>query len=145
MESQASGVARTPDRAAKGAASVMVRSKVTNGTRVFAAGGDGRSAWTRRWRDLFRQHIADLGGEEALSAAEISLCRRAAAIEVQLELLESRMSEGDMSPETGDLHGRLSGHLRRLFEVLGVKRRAKTVKAPATAALHAHFDVEASP
>jgi hypothetical protein len=41
-----------------------LKSKVTNGRRVFAIGGDGRGAWTRRWRDLVELHIADLGGSD---------------------------------------------------------------------------------
>jgi hypothetical protein len=43
---------------------------------VFAAGGDGRSAWARRWNDLIFAHASDLGGPEALSEAQTSICRR---------------------------------------------------------------------
>jgi hypothetical protein len=72
-----------------------IRSKVTNGRRVFAVGGDGRGAWTRRWKDIVELHVADAGGCDLMTEAMLSLCRRAATLEIQLEQLECRMSEGD--------------------------------------------------
>jgi len=103
-----------------------LRSRVTNGRRVFAIGGDGRGAWTRRWKDLHEAHIADLGGPDSLSEAQLSLCRRVAALEVQLEQMEAAMSVGDVAVDM-DQYGRLAGHLRRIIETLGVERRAKPV------------------
>jgi hypothetical protein len=47
------------------------------------------------------------------------LCRRCAALEVQLEQLEAEMSEGKISPESLDLYGRC----RRIMVALGVERR----------------------
>lgn len=47
-----------------------LRSKVTNGRRVFAIGGDGNSVWTRRWKDLVEMHASDLGGADYLSEAQ---------------------------------------------------------------------------
>src|SRR5208337_1551200 len=41
---------------------------------------DGRSAWTRRWKDLTSLHLDDLGLEE-LSAAQVALAKRAATLE----------------------------------------------------------------
>jgi hypothetical protein len=104
-----------------------LRSKVTNGTKVFAIGGDGRGAWTRRWKDMNEAHVADLGGPEGLSEAQLSLCRRCAALEVQLEQMEAKMSEGDVTVDM-DLYGRLAGHLRRILETLGIERRAKSLE-----------------
>jgi hypothetical protein len=89
----------------------MLRSAVTNGNRLFAAGGDGRSAWVRRWRDLTELHVADLGDPAELSEGQKSLCRRAATLEVNLEQLEASMSQGDEVDI--DRFGRLAGHLRR--------------------------------
>jgi hypothetical protein len=108
-----------------------LRSKVTNGTKVFAIGGDGRGAWTRRWKDLNEAHVTDLGGPDGLSEAQLSLCRRCAALEVQLEQMEAKMSEGDITVDM-DLYGRLAGHLRRILETLGIERRAKPVEQPLT-------------
>ena len=102
-----------------------LRSKVTNGVRVFAVGGDGRSQWTRRWRDLVELHC---GGADIISEAKLSLCRRVAAIEVQLELMEARMSEGVVTDAELDLYNRLSGNLRRILESLGLERRLRPVR-----------------
>lgn len=65
------------------------RSAVTNNRRQFVV-GDGRSPWARRMHDLMTQHADDAGGAETLSAAQMSLCRRAATIEVELEYMEGQ-------------------------------------------------------
>jgi hypothetical protein len=103
-----------------------LKSKVTNGRRVFAIGGDGRGPWTRRWRDLVELHIADLGGADLMSEAQLSLCRRVSAIEVQLEQMEASMSEGDLKVDL-DLYNRLAGNLRRILERIGLERRPRDV------------------
>ncbi len=101
------------------------RSAITNGNRQFALGGDGRGAWVRRWRDLAELHMIDGGGEEALSEAQKSLCRRAATLEVNLEQLESKMSVGQGVDL--DVFNRLSGNLRRILESIGLERRSKDI------------------
>ena len=68
-------------------------SAVTTGKRIFVR-GDGRSPWTRRWRDLIEAHASDLGGAGTPSVAQRSLIRRAATLEVELEAIEGRLSEG---------------------------------------------------
>jgi hypothetical protein len=98
------------------------RSAVTNGRKQFVE-GDGRTPWARRHRDVSALHIEDLGWP--LTEAQLSLCRRAATIEVELEKLEGRLSEGDEVDL--DAYGRLVGQLRRILESLGIKREAKTV------------------
>jgi hypothetical protein len=64
-------------------------------------------------------HANDLGGEEHISAAQLSLCRRAATLEIKLEELESEMSRIDVGLNKIDLYSRLSGQLRRILEGLG--------------------------
>jgi hypothetical protein len=103
------------------------RSAVTNGRRLFVD-GDGNSAWSRRYRDLVAGHVSDLGGD-LLSEAQTSLIRRAAAIELELEKMEGRLSRGDASVDL-DLFTRSAGHLRRIFETLGLQRRARDVTPP---------------
>lgn len=102
-----------------------VRSKVTNGRRVFAAGGDGRSSWTRRWKDIVELHVVDAGGLDALSEARLSLIRRAATLELQLEQLECAMSEGKDVDIEG--YGRVASHLRRILEAMGLDRRQRQI------------------
>ena len=55
------------------------RSRITNGSALLP-GVDGRSAWVRRARDLIREHLADLGGFDNVSAAERSIIRRASVL-----------------------------------------------------------------
>jgi len=99
------------------------RSAVTNGTRTFVV-GDGRGPWARRYRDLITAHVSDLGGPDAgLSEAQLSLVRRASALEVELELAEGKLSRGE--PVDLDLFGRLLGQLRRVLEAIGLERRAR--------------------
>jgi hypothetical protein len=98
---------------------------VTNGRRVFACGGDGRSAWTRRWKDIVELHVTDAGGLDNLSEARLSLIRRAATLELQLEQLECSMSEGkDVDIE---FYGRVASHLRRILEAMGLDRRPRQI------------------
>lgn len=103
------------------------RSRVTNGKRAFVE-GDGKSAWARRWKDIVALHAADLGGPDALSEAQASLCRRCATLEVELEQLEGRLSMG-RSVDL-DVYARVAGHLRRYLETLGVRRVSKDVTPP---------------
>ncbi len=103
-----------------------LRSATTNGNRPFVLGGDGRGAWVRRWKDLVELHVIDLGGPEACSEAQLSLCRRIATTSVELERLEARMSEGDDKVDL-DVFNRLAGNLRRMLESIGLERVAKPV------------------
>jgi hypothetical protein len=100
---------------------------MTNGSELLA-GVDGRSIWARRLRDLIDLHVSDLGGSDAISAAERSIVRRAATLTVELERMESRFAlDGQASPEDLDLYQRTAGNLRRLLESLGMQRRAKDI------------------
>jgi hypothetical protein len=101
-----------------------IRSAVTNGERTFVI-GDGNSPWARRQRDLLALHIVDLGGEERLSENQLSLCRRAATLETELEMLEGQLSLGKVADL--DLYNRLSGNLRRILESIGLERVARPV------------------
>jgi hypothetical protein len=109
---------RTPSRA------MRPRSAVTSGRQLFID-GNPHSAWSRRFHDLVLGHVSDLGGADLLSEAQFSLIRRAAAIECELERLDARLSIGE--PVDLDSYGRCAGHLRRLFETIGVERRARDV------------------
>ena len=104
------------------------KSAVSNGS-VLLEGVDHRSAWMRRLRDLIADHVADLGGADALSAAERALIRRAAMLTLQTELMESRWNEndGEASAKQIEVYQRVVGALRRTLEALGLARRAKDV------------------
>lgn len=108
-------------------AKAVSRSSITNGSRVLP-GVDGRSAWARRLRDLIALHIADLGGDEAISEAERSIVRRAATLTVELERLEVKFAQaGEAAAAELDLYQRTAANLRRLLESIGLERRTKDI------------------
>ena len=101
------------------------RSAVTSGRKLFVE-GDPNSAWSRRYHDLVVGHIGDLGGRDLLSEAQLSLIRRASAIECELERLDAALSLGEAVDL--DSYARATSHLRRLFETLGLERRPREVE-----------------
>jgi hypothetical protein len=109
---------RAPSRAKR------PRSAVTSGRQLFID-GDPRSAWSRRYDDLVVGHVNDRGGTDMLSDAQFSLIRRAASIECELERLDAQLSRGQFVDM--DAYARVAGHLRRLFETLGLERHARSV------------------
>src|SRR5262245_24884578 len=101
------------------------RSRITNGALID---GDGRSAWSRRMRDLIQLHLSDLGGADNVSEAEKSIVRRVATLTVELERMESVFAEaGKASPEQLDLYQRVSNSMRRMLETVGLQRRTRDV------------------
>ena len=65
---------------------------------------------------------------DALSEARLSLIRRAATLELQLEQLECAMSEGKDVDIEG--YGRVASHLRRILEAIGVERKPRYRRQP---------------
>src|ERR1700730_8854930 len=128
------GVGPVGRGAAKPVKRARTRSRVTTGRRGFVE-GDGNSRWARRYRDLIAAHCQDLGGIDLLSEAQLSLIRRASAIELELEQAEGKLSMGEAIDL--DSFTRAASHLRRLFETIGIKRQPRdltlidgTVEAP---------------
>jgi hypothetical protein len=105
------------------------RSAATNGSRPFVDKIDHRSAWMRRWKDLYAAHLNDLGGE-GLSEAQTSLCRWISTMEVELESLEAKIAKGKIIDP--DLYGRLCGRLARMLELVGTLRRLAKPLDPAS-------------
>jgi hypothetical protein len=114
----------SPERRAADNRPKRIRSAVTNGRRLFVD-GDGNSAWSRRYRDLVQGHVADMGGRDLLSEAQLSLVKRASAIECELEQMEGRLSKGEQVDL--DTFTRAASHLRRLLETLGLERKPRNV------------------
>lgn len=101
------------------------QSRITNGSALLL-NVDGRTGWARRLRDLVALHLADLGGEGAVSEAEKSLIRRAATLTVELERMEVQFAtDGAADPDALDLYSRTAGNLRRLLEATGLQRRPR--------------------
>ena len=100
------------------------RSRVTNGTAVLE-GIDGRSITMRRYRDLLRSLIADLGGDP--SAAQEAVARRASALCVACEAAEVDMLAG--KPVNILEYATAANAMRRLLADLGIERRPKDISA----------------
>src|SRR6516165_5974797 len=69
------------------------RARVTNHHDLLP-GLDGRSPAARRYRDLVRAFVRDLGGIEQCSSIKIGLVKRLASVTVQIELIEAKMVNG---------------------------------------------------
>jgi hypothetical protein len=88
-------------------------------------GIDGRSAWTRRCRELIAAHLSDTPDA---SAAERSIIRRASVLTVELERMERQFAlAGEASADDLDIYQRVANSLRRLLEAVGLQRRAKDI------------------
>jgi hypothetical protein len=103
------------------------QSKITNNP-FLIPGVTGNSTWVRRMKDLMQEHVQDMGGPDNVSAGERNLIRRVACMTVEAERLEQRFALAEIAdPEAVDIYGRITGHLRRTLETLGLDRRARTV------------------
>lgn len=112
------------------------RSAVTSGRKLFVE-GNPNSAWSRRYHDLVVRHVGDLGGHDMLSEAQLSLIRRAASIECELERLDAMLSTG--AEVDLDAYGRASSHLRRLFETIGLRRQPRDIRELTLADIQAEY------
>ncbi len=102
------------------------RSKVTNQSALFLEGVDGRTAVARRWRDLYAEITADLGGPDALSEVERQLARRCATLSVEAESMEAASAGGDGELDV-DRFVVLTNALGRAAAKIGLRRRARDV------------------
>lgn len=107
-------------------ASAALRARPTTDPTLFLGDVDGRSREARRYRDVVAELVQQLGGTEMASAAEVHLVRRAAALIVHAELLETRMANG--APLALDEHTKLANTLRRLLLSLGLRPRPRPVE-----------------
>jgi hypothetical protein len=100
------------------------RSRITSGRSLLPHGVEMGGVWERRWSDLIRLFVDELGGDNVVSQAQRSLVRRIATIQVQLERYEQTFAE----QETGgsvrqlDSYVKLSNTLRRILVTVGIKR-----------------------
>ena len=113
------------ERRLNGVKSKHASSRVTNHSRLFLPGVDGRSAIARRTRDIFDAICSDLGGIDLMSEAQLQLCRRAAMISIQCEEMEARGVLGERIDL--ELFGRLTDRLGRVLQRLGIKRVPRDV------------------
>jgi hypothetical protein len=102
-------------------------SAVTSGRKLLLK-GDVNSAWSRRYRDVIASLTSDLGGRDMIGEAKAALIRDCAALEIVLEKMRGRMSEGQNVD--AEAYARIAAHRRRLLETLGLERVARDVTPP---------------
>lgn len=86
---------------------------------------DRRTSAYKNTRQLIAAIEDDLGGCDTLSTAERQMVQRAGVLGAILEDLETRwIAGGDMDPAT---YTTVINAQRRMFEILGTKRRVKDV------------------
>jgi hypothetical protein len=123
-----SAISTTTPTTPTGRPAAAQRSRITNGSALLPE-VDGRSRWVRRCKDLIREHLADLGGFDNVSAAERSIIRRAATLTVELERLEAKFAlAGEASVQDLDAYQRGANTLRRLLGAVGLQRRAREIE-----------------
>ncbi len=106
----------------------MGMSAVSNGKSVFLPDSSSALRKVRRYSDILAEMISDLGGADVLSEAQRQLCRRAVTMALQCEHWDAAAASGEMVD--WDQYSRVAGHLRRIFETLGLERKPRTDVAP---------------
>jgi len=91
---------------------LKARSAISNGSSLFIGDVDGRSREARRYRDLFKHYVALTHGQHE------DLCKQAAALVMQRELLDAAMVRGE--PVDVLALTRLSGAINRTFAKLNL-------------------------
>jgi hypothetical protein len=102
------------------------RSRLSNG-HVLPRSVDLRSQWARRLRDLLALHLgSDLA--DSASESEKAIIRRACVLTIACEQMDETFAlRGYAEPSELELYQRLANSARRLFEAVGLQRRAKDV------------------
>jgi hypothetical protein len=112
-------------RSAFADAPATTRSAVANGSTLWIDSVDGRSREARRFRDVYGDLVAHLGGTDYATELQKHLARRAAALVVWAEMAETRLAAG------GDLdvqnYTTTANTLRRLLQDIGLQRVARDV------------------
>jgi hypothetical protein len=88
-------------------------------------GLDRRTRPYRRYETIRAAVLSDMGGADNTSEVQRQLISKFATLALQLEVLETAAIEGnkiDLDP-----FGRCAGHLRRIGEVLGLRRVPRDV------------------
>ena len=84
---------------------------------------DGRSAFARRYRDIYAQLVSDLGADP--SEAQTIIARRACTLAVWCEQSEAGLASG-VELDIGEFTTATNA-LRRLLADLGLERRMRDV------------------
>jgi hypothetical protein len=104
------------------------RSKVSNGTRLFA-NTDGRSSSARRFRDLVQSFEAEFEGD--LCEADRSLIRQAATLLLKSEQMQEMVVRGE--PVDSDALIRMASTAKRVLAAISAKSAKRKPAGPTIA------------
>jgi hypothetical protein len=94
--------------------------KLTATERLLAEEEEGKTAIAIHSRAVLASIVADLGGPEALSTAQMILARRCAWLTTMCESLERKPAP--LEPGEISSYVLMTGHLARTLRALGLKR-----------------------
>lgn len=100
---------------------------------------DMRTRAGRLYRDTREALIADLGGRDQLSRAELELVERVAGLATRLNAADAELLSGEAQSLGPAEYATLANALNRILSTLGLKRRQKDV----TPTLRAYIDAKA--
>jgi hypothetical protein len=101
-------------------------------------GVDGRTALARRRREILAQVIDDIGGDP--TEAQLQIAKRAVSLSLWAESEEAKMAGGAELDITE--FAAAANSARRLFETLGLGRRAVDISQPLDKFLAGHRSPE---
>ena len=118
------------DGSRKGGVSPAFRAGMVNGIHFLVTRTgrrvDLRTHAGRRFVTLIGAMVADLGGPENVSTAEMQLVRRATALAVDLEFQEAQALH-DNDALDPDVFRVMADAQRRILQALGLRRRARDI------------------
>lgn len=106
-------------------ASKTGRSRVTNGADLLPQ-ADGRTAASRRYRDIYAQVCSDKGSITRMSEIQLHLARTFATVSVKAEEIAAQLVNGN--PVDIDLLCRLAATQVKIATRLGLGRAARQVE-----------------
>ena len=112
-------------RSAFAGAPPTTRSAVANGSTLWIDTVDGRSREARRFRDVYGDLVAHLGGTDYATEPQKHLARRAAALVVWAEMAETKLAAGEALDVQN--YTTSANTLRRLLQDIGLQRVARDI------------------
>lgn len=93
---------------------------------------DGRTKRTRAMKAAYHQILADLGGADQTSLAEMELARRCSTLSVIANEMENALAAGQLEHFDFEQYIILARTQASIFRILGVKRKQKKVEEEPT-------------
>ena len=110
------------------ARSSSTKARISNGSTLHLGKVDGRGAEARRWRDIYKELVDNLGGPEKMTLGQRILVRRATSLIVNTELVDASIAAGE--PFNPDDHVRLVNVLSRTLQSLGIEMAPASEDSP---------------